>query len=79
MAQKKAVGVAATVKGAGATSARKSVSVASGGRTKESDGIQWKVTGDSVRDNCLGMIYDGLCAESVAGKYPLSLLFLGLS
>ncbi|KAI5780738.1 transcription factor S-II, central domain-containing protein [Peziza echinospora] len=37
-----------------------------GPRTKESDKINWKVMGDSVRDNCLGMIYDGLCFESDA-------------
>lgn len=76
MAQKKIVGVAATAKAASAAGPRKSISVPSGGRTKESDGIQWKVTGDGVRDNCLGMIYDGLCAESIAGECSLRALFL---
>ncbi|KAF8469651.1 transcription factor S-II, central domain-containing protein [Kalaharituber pfeilii] len=35
-------------------------------RTKESDGVSWKGLGDTVRDNCVGMIYDGLCFESDA-------------
>ncbi|KAF8424540.1 transcription factor S-II, central domain-containing protein [Tirmania nivea] len=45
---------------------RKSVSAqgGTGGRSKETDKVAWKCLSDPVRDNCLGMIYDGLCFEA---------------
>lgn len=45
---------------------RKSVSTqgGTGGRSKETDKVAWKCLSDPVRDNCLGMIYDGLCFEA---------------
>lgn len=39
-----------------------------GGRSKEVDKVNWRCLGDNVRDNCVGMIYDGLCFESDAGE-----------
>lgn len=52
---------------------RKSVSAqgGAGGRSKETDKVAWKCLNDPVRDNCLGMIYDGLCFEAAQdiGKY----------
>jgi len=35
-------------------------------RSKIADGIDYKVTGDKARDNCVGILYDGLCAGSDA-------------
>jgi len=37
-------------------------------RSKIADGIDYKVTGDKARDNCVGILYDGLCAGSDASK-----------
>lgn len=45
-------------------------------RTKATDGVDYNVTGDKARDNCIGILYDGLCVGSDARKpstcaYPL--------
>ncbi|KAI5846900.1 transcription factor S-II, central domain-containing protein [Tricharina praecox] len=35
-------------------------------RTKATDGVDYNVTGDKARDNCIGILYDGLCVGSDA-------------
>jgi transcription elongation factor S-II len=35
-------------------------------RNKTADGVDFHVTGDKVRDNCVGILYDGLCLDSEA-------------
>lgn len=61
---------------------RKSLSAqgGTGGRSKETDKVQWKCIGDGVRDNCLGMIYDGLCFEAAPeiGEYLQIIYGLGV-
>jgi transcription elongation factor S-II len=36
-------------------------------RNRKTDGVNWQCTGDSTRDNCLGMMYDALAADCDAG------------
>jgi len=45
-------------------------------RSRMADGVDCQVTGDKARDNCIGILYDGLCVGSDARKpstcaYPL--------
>jgi len=35
-------------------------------RDKKTDGVNYSVTGDKTRDNCVGILYDGLCLDSDA-------------
>lgn len=45
-----------------------------GKRNKNTDGIDYKVTGDKVRDNCVGMLYDGLCLDGDVRQCPRPIL-----
>ncbi|KAL7274427.1 transcription elongation factor TFIIS [Rhizina undulata] len=33
-------------------------------RSQKTDGVNCQITGEKVRDNCIGMVYDGLCIDS---------------
>jgi len=46
-------------------------------RSKTADGVDYHVTGDKTRDNCVGILYDGLCLDSDEGMEQT--LFLGRS
>lgn len=35
-------------------------------RNKKADGVDFHVTGEQTRDNCVGILYDGLCIDSDA-------------
>lgn len=48
-------------------SAAASTGGSKGARSKETDKVNYNVIGDKVRDNCIGLLYDGLCFESDAG------------
>lgn len=37
-------------------------------RSKVADGVNYKCTGDTTRDNCIGMLYDGMVIGSEAGE-----------
>ncbi|TGZ82008.1 transcription elongation factor S-II [Ascodesmis nigricans] len=49
-----------------------------GKRSKLTDGVDYKVTGDKIRDNCLGMMYDGLCIDGDAPADKILKLAQGL-
>ncbi|KAI5798918.1 transcription factor S-II, central domain-containing protein [Geopyxis carbonaria] len=36
-------------------------------RSKITDNVNYKCTGDKVRDNCVGVLYDGMCVDSDTG------------
>lgn len=36
-------------------------------RSKVTDDVNYKCTGDKVRDNCVGVLYDGMCIDSDTG------------
>lgn len=38
-------------------------------RNKNTDGVSWAITGDQVRNNCIGAMYDALVFESDACNF----------
>lgn len=39
-------------------------------RNKNTDGVSWAITGDQVRNNCIGAMYDALVIETDACNPP---------
>jgi transcription elongation factor S-II len=48
-------------------------------RDKKTDGVNYSVTGDKTRDNCVGILYDGLCLDSDACMKPFKESLLRLN
>lgn len=54
-------GAAATAKSPPKPSGKRPADLSS--RNKNTDGVNWQCTGDTTRDNCLGITYDALAVD----------------
>ncbi|KAI6008874.1 transcription factor S-II, central domain-containing protein [Pisolithus orientalis] len=82
-ANAKSTGAAPRKPVASATPASGSVTPASNGksevRTAKSDGVKISVSGDTMRDRCIELIYDGLACDSAARKLFIRVFFVSIA